>query len=120
MPASRPMPSPGRRDYSAAMQRPLSPWVSLAWDLGPSVVLFLVGVLTMDTRDPREPLAYFLVAAPLAFRRVSPLGVLAAVSLFAVLTSIDISAPWVDVAAVAFASFTAGESATDGRSRRSP
>jgi hypothetical protein len=102
------------------MQRPLSPWVSLAWDLGPSVVLFLVGVLTMDTRDPREPLAYFLVAAPLAFRRVSPLGVLAAVSLFAVLTSIDISAPWVDVAAVAFASFTAGESATDGRSRRSP
>ena len=81
-------------------------WVSLAWDVGPSVVLFLVGVLTMDTRDPRVRWPTSSSRRPWR-PRISPLGVLAAVSFFAVLTSIDISAPWVDVAAVGFASFTA-------------
>jgi signal transduction histidine kinase len=95
------------------MQWPKSQWARLAWDVGPVAVLFVASVFTTDSRDDREPLAYLLLTLPLAFRRLSPFGALVAVSFLAVATSRDLSAPWIQVAAVALASFTTGDSGGD-------
>lgn len=95
------------------MQRAQSQWARLAWDVGPVVVLFLASAFTTESRDPREPLAYLLLVLPLAFRRISPFGALLAVSFLTVATSRDLSAPWIQVAAVALASFTTGDSGGD-------
>src|SRR5262245_4722754 len=85
----------------------------LAWDLGPSVLLFLIGVIASDSRDEREPIAYLLLVLPLAVRRWWPFATLAVVAVLAVLMSQDLSGPWVPVGAVAVASYTTGESSGD-------
>src|SRR5262245_58978850 len=95
------------------MQGAQSGWARLAWDLGPAGLLFLVGVLTMDSRDPREPFAYLLLVAPLVARRAFPFAALVVISVLTVALSRDLSAPWVPVAAVALASYATGESNRD-------
>ena len=93
-----------------------SPWARLAWDVGPSVVLFLAGSLASDGRDPREPLAYLVLVLPLVARRWLPFATLAVVGFLAVLMSQDLSGPGIPVASVALASFATGE-ASGGRAR---
>ena len=95
-------------------ERARSGWaVQLAWDVGPPVLLFLLGLLTIDSRDEREPIAYLLLVLPLAVRRWWPFATLAVVAFLAVLLSRDLSGPWIPVAAVALASYTTGEANGD-------
>src|SRR5262245_47106660 len=91
-------------------QRTRNGWaMQLAWDAGPSVLLFLLALLVSDSRDEREPFAYLLLVLPLTVRRWWPFATLAVVSFLAVLMSRDLSGPLIPVAAVALASFTTGE-----------
>jgi signal transduction histidine kinase len=95
-------------------QRAWSGWAGrLAWDIGPAIALFVLGVLTNDSRDEREPIAYLLLVLPLTVRRWFPLATLAVVSFLAVLLSGDLSGPWVPVGAVALASYATGEANGD-------
>jgi signal transduction histidine kinase len=95
-------------------QRAWSGWAGrLAWDIGPAIALFVLGVLTNDSRDEREPIAYLLLVLPLTVRRWFPLATLAVVSFLAVLLSGDLSGPWVPVGAVALASYATGEANCD-------
>jgi signal transduction histidine kinase len=86
-----------------------SPWARVAWDVGPTIVLFLIGALASDGRDPREPLAYLLLVLPLVARRWLPFATLAVIAFLAVLMSRDLSGPGVPVVSVALASFATGE-----------
>jgi signal transduction histidine kinase len=91
-----------------------SGWATrLAWDVGPSVFLFLLAAITTDSRDEREPIAYLLLLLPLTVRRWWPLASLAVISFLAVLMSRDLSGPWIPVAAVALASCTTGDANGD-------
>jgi signal transduction histidine kinase len=95
-------------------QRAWSGWAGrLAWDIGPAIALFVLGVLTNDSRDDREPIAYLLLVLPLTVRRWFPIATLAVIAFLAALMSGDLSGPWVPVGAVALASYATGEANGD-------
>src|SRR5262245_43615334 len=86
---------------------------STAIDVG---IVLVLGVATLAIgRDPTnvEVATLLLVVLPLLVRRNWPLAVLVVVALGAVVTAPDADEPWVQVAAVALASFTYGERSTD-------
>ncbi len=94
--------------------RRLASWTSLAVDILAVVVIVVIGIATDDRFFPRgQGAALLLVAIPLLFRRAWPLPVLVVVSGAALVTSIDSGGPWPQIAAIALASYTAGERATD-------
>ena len=90
---------------------------TLLRDAGPAAAL---AVLTLATASFDRPLAaaltLLLVVAPLAVRTTWPLPVLLIVAAGSILLSIDAANPWVEVMAVALASFTVGEQSA-GRAR---
>jgi signal transduction histidine kinase len=87
-------------------------WPDLLLDVGPVVAVLLLGVV-VERDDRRELASALLLAVPLLVRRLAPLLVLAAVALIALATSTHTNGPWVQIASVALASFSAGERATD-------
>jgi signal transduction histidine kinase len=94
------------------MERAGDRWTSLAADLGIVVALVVASVLT--TTDERvQPIAYLFALWPLAFRRRSPFPAFAAIALLTVISSRYLPTPWVQVSAVALASFTTGERSAD-------
>jgi signal transduction histidine kinase len=87
---------------------------STAIDVG-IVLVLAVATLVIGSRDATNTLVgtLLLVVLPLLVRRTWPLAVLVLVALGAVITAPDADEPWVQVAAVALASFTYGERSTD-------
>jgi signal transduction histidine kinase len=101
--------------YSAAVttgDRSERTWPDLLLDLGPVVALLLIG-LVASRGGTRELATAALMALPLLVRRLSPLIVLGLVAIIALASSTHTDGPWVQIAAVALASFTTGERATD-------
>ena len=100
-----------------ALAQGLSPprrWLEPLYAVGPVVVLVLVGLLTQeDRRSGGFAATALFVVAPLLLRRVFPYAVLIGVSAGALLTAATSPAPWIQVCAVALASFTLGERAGD-------
>jgi signal transduction histidine kinase len=83
-------------------------------DVAPVAVLALLTVLTGESGQRRaDELIVAFVVLPLLLRRRWPIPVLVAVVLGAILSSRDATSPWVQVAAVAIASFTVGERASE-------
>lgn len=86
----------------------------LLLDLGPVVVLALLTFAVDEADRPRTTEAILvLVVLPLLIRRRWPLLSLVAVGFGAVVTSLLMPMPWVQVASVALAGFTLGERAVD-------
>jgi signal transduction histidine kinase len=87
---------------------------STAIDVG-IVLVLAVATLVIGSRDATNTLVgtLLLVVLPLLVRRTWPLAVLVLVALGAVITAPDADEPWVQVAAVALASFTYGERSAD-------
>src|SRR5262245_16909705 len=85
-------------------------WRTIVVDVAPVVVLGLI-TLAADDASPERTLAF--VVLPLLVRRLWPVVVLAIVATAAVITAVQTSDPWVQVAAVALASFTLGERLPD-------
>jgi signal transduction histidine kinase len=86
---------------------------AFAWDVLAVVGLAVVGVVTArDVPDSKLGLG-LLILLPLLVRRRWPEAVLIAVSALAATTSTRTATPFVQVGAVALASFTAGELAGD-------
>ncbi|HEY3163089.1 MAG TPA: histidine kinase [Candidatus Limnocylindrales bacterium] len=89
-------------------------WPPLVSDLGPIVVLLiLASALRPGIREGTDPTPTLLILVPLAVRRLWPFRVLALVAAIAVLTSVESPMPWIQVVAVALASYATGEAATD-------
>jgi signal transduction histidine kinase len=90
------------------------PRLSVLIDVGIVVVLGLA-TLAIGEHEPRgaDVLTLALVVLPLLARRTWPLLVLVIVAVGAVTTAPEVAEPWVQVAAVALASFTYGERSTD-------
>jgi signal transduction histidine kinase len=89
-------------------------WPPLVSDLGPIVVLLiLASALRPGIREGTDPTPTLLILVPLAVRRLWPFRVLALVTAIAVLTSVESPMPWIQVVAVALASYATGEAATD-------
>ncbi len=88
--------------------------MSLALDLGPVIGLLVLWALSGDESSRKsDVLAALLVVLPLVARRLAPTAVLVVVSAGAVLTAGETNAPWIEVLAVALASFTTAERAGD-------
>ena len=87
---------------------------STAIDVG-IVLVLAVATLLIGSRDPTSVQVgtLLLVVLPLLARRAWPLAVLVVVALGAVITAPAVDEPWVQVAALALASFTYGEGSTD-------
>src|SRR5262249_877871 len=109
-----------RRVYSAAVHdsddphhRSDRPWPDLLLDVGPVVGLLAFALLIAGLERQRVPLALAAMVLPLIGRRRWPLPVLLAVAALAVATSEATPGPWIQIASVSLASFTAGERATD-------
>ena len=79
------------------------------------VLVLAVATIVIGSQDATsiQVGTLLLVVLPLLVRRSWPLPVLVVVALGAVITAPDANEPWVQVAAVAFASFTYGEHSTD-------
>jgi signal transduction histidine kinase len=90
-------------------------WPDPVLDVGPAVAVLLLGVVT-ERAGARELATALLLTVPLLVRRLSPLAVLVIVAGIALATSTHTDGPWIQVAAVAVASFTTGERAA----RRTP
>jgi signal transduction histidine kinase len=90
-----------------------NPWVDLLIDLGPVVALILLALIGEDRPGPGAIEESVLVALPMVARRRWPIVILLVVSLGALLTAANSSAPWVQAFAVALASFTVGERTVD-------
>ena len=89
-------------------------WPPFVSDLAPvAVLLVLFGVLQPGIRESVDPTPTLLIIGPLAVRRLWPFRVLALVAAIAVLTSVDSPMPWIQVAAVALASYATGDGAGD-------
>ena len=84
---------------------------TVALDVGIAALLVLIGWLTMGSDRRSEVPAIFVMAVPLAVRRIWPFPILALVATMAVATSLHTSSPWIQIVAVALAAFTTGESA---------
>src|SRR5262245_57467132 len=88
-------------------------WRELAWDVGPVLALFLVGVLTVGEDRPKDAAAQYLLLVPLVARRLWPIPVLVVVGLLAGVSVVDTPTPWVHVGAVALAAAAVGERSAD-------
>ena len=90
------------------------PRLSLVIDVG-IVAALAVATLALGEREPRgtDAITLALVVLPLLARRVWPLPVLAIVASGAVITAPMADEPWVQVVAVALASFSYGVHSTD-------
>jgi len=97
----------------ASMEAVARRWPAFAWDVLAVVGLAVVGVVTArDVPDSKLGLG-LLILLPLLVRRRWPEAVLIAVSALAATTSTRTATPFVQVGAVALASFTTGELASD-------
>jgi signal transduction histidine kinase len=87
---------------------------STAIDVG-IVLVLTVATLVIGSRDTTSVQVgtLLLVVLPLLARRSWPLAVLVVVAVGAVITAPEADEPWVQVAALALASFTYGERSTD-------
>src|SRR5262245_11401591 len=85
-------------------------WPVLVLDVAPVVVL---GMLTLAAEGSLDEWTFPPVVLPLLVRRVWPLAVLVVVAAGAVVSTVQSSEPWIPVAAVALASFTFGDRASD-------
>src|SRR5262245_21043327 len=89
-------------------------WLPIAVDVAIvaalAVATYAIGA---DHRDDVDALTLALVVLPLLARRSWPLPVLALVAFGAVVTAALVDEPWVQVIAVAIASFTFGERSHD-------
>ena len=83
--------------------------------LGPApvAVLLLIGVVTSEQERGKDVVAQLLVVAPLLARRRWPTAVFVLVGLVVASTSVGSPSPWVQVGAVALASYTTGERSED-------
>ncbi len=90
-------------------------WPDPVLDVGPAVAVLLLGVVT-ERAGARELATALVLTLPLLVRRLYPLAVLVIVAGIALATSTHTDGPWIQVAAVALASFTTGERAA----RRTP
>ncbi len=88
-------------------------WRAVFWDVAPVVALVVVGVVTAEPGRGKEIPAQYLILLPLFVRRRWPAAVFVLVGLLAGLTSMGTSTPWVQVGAVAVASYTTGELSRD-------
>ncbi len=87
---------------------------TLRADGGPAAALALLMLATARADRPIDViLTLLLVVLPLAARRTWPLAVLLVVAAGSIVLSISAANPWVEVVAVALASFTVGERSTD-------
>ncbi len=87
-------------------------WLDVLQALGPVVVLVVLGLATQDRpRFGGLESTFVVVVLPLLARRVFPLAVLVIVAVGSLLTAAGSPAPWVQVCAVALASYTFGERA---------
>jgi len=97
----------------ASMEAVARRWPAFAWDVLAVVGLAVVGVVTArDVPDSKLGLG-LLILLPLLVRRRWPEAALIAVSALAATTSTRTATPFVQVGAVALASFTTGELASD-------
>jgi signal transduction histidine kinase len=90
---------------------------TLVWRVAPDVVpvagLFMLAAATgFDAGRPAWVAAALLIL-PLLLRRVAPTAVLATVTAWILMTATGTDSIWTDVAAIALASYTMGELATD-------
>jgi signal transduction histidine kinase len=88
-------------------------WTTLLSELGPVAILLFLAALRIGARAGVDTSPAILIVVPLAVRRVWPFPAFALVAALAVLTSVDSPQPWIQVAAVALASYSTGESSTD-------
>ena len=88
--------------------------VSPLLDIGPVVGLLALALATVDSsRASATLLTVGLVIVPLVARRFWPLGVLVVVAIGSVATAASTESPWVQISAVALASFTMGDLSSD-------
>jgi len=88
-------------------------WYEILLAIGPVAALAVLGLLTEEQPRVGGLEATILVVLPLVAWRVWPTAILVLVSLGAVLTVAESPAPWVQVCAVALASYSVGERSGD-------
>ena len=88
-------------------------WPPLFWDIAPVAALVVVGLVTVEPGRERDLPIQYLVVVPLLVRRRWPIAVFILVGILSALTSVQTATPFVQVGAVALASFTVGERSVD-------
>src|SRR5262245_27891011 len=116
VPTSLRIPAAALHDYAGAVSgegQRSERWLALALDVLAVAGIFVLGLASTERDLPWQKQAVLLVALPLLFRRRWPLPVLVCVSGAALASSGATTGPWPQIAAVALASYTTGERATD-------